>query len=293
MKLGVVYPQIELGGSPDALRAFATAAEALEYDFLCAYDHVLVGPHDRRDPPLVGGGYTEKHTFHDPLMIFSHLAATTQRLEFVPAVLVLPQRQAVLTARQAADLDLFSGGRLRLGVGTGWNYLEYQALGAEFVSRGRRLDEQIEVMRLLWSGGVQSFDGRFHQVDRMALNPPPSRQIPIWMGGRSEAAYRRAARVGDGFIFAGRPETALEAWTELAGLVSKAGREPEHFGRQLDLWARETPKEMYEFAVRWRDGGGTHLGVATMNRGLMTLSDHIVYIAEVKRLIDKEGLQSE
>jgi len=292
MKVGVVYPQIELGGSAEAVRSFAKAAEAFGYDYISAYDHVLVGPHDERDPPLVGGGYTEKHPFHDPFMMFSHLAAITPKLEFVSGVLVLPQRQAILVARQAADLDLFSGGRLRLGVGTGWNYLEYQALGMDFPTRGPRLDEQIDVMRRLWSGGVQSFNGRYHRVDRMALNPPPTRQIPIWMGGRSEIAYQRAARTGDGFIFAGRPERAREAWTRIYDLLVEAGRDPAHFGRQLDLWAQPTPMEMRDLALRWQEAGGTHVGVGTVNRGLATLAEHIAYIAEAKQLIDNEGLQT-
>jgi probable F420-dependent oxidoreductase len=225
-------------------------------------------------------------------MMFSHLAAITTRLEFVPAVLVLPQRQATLVARQAADLDLFSGGRVRLGVGTGWNYLEYRALGEDFATRGARLDEQIEVMRRLWSGELQSFEGRFHHLDRVALNPPPRRPIPIWMGGRSEVAYRRAARSGDGFIFAGRPEPAQEAWPRLSQLLTEAGRDPSSFGRELDLWARESPLQMRDFVLKWRDAGGTHVGIGTMNRGLSTIADHIAYIAEVKRLTDREGVQA-
>jgi probable F420-dependent oxidoreductase len=285
MKIGVVYPQIELGGAPAAVLAFAKAAEALGYDHLAAYDHVLGAVHEARIPPLTGP-YTDQHPFHDPFVMFAYLAGLTPRLEFVPAVLVLPQRQTSLVARQAADLDLFAGGRTRLGVGTGWNYVEYQALGEDFGTRGPRLDEQIEVLRRLWTEPSVSFEGRFHRLDRVTLNPRPTRSIPIWMGGRTDVAYRRAARSGDGFIFAGHGETAENGWARISGYLAQAGRNPAEFGRDLIVWAQTSPSAMRDIILRWRDLGGTHASVATMNCGLATLDEHIGYIAEIKRLLD-------
>jgi probable F420-dependent oxidoreductase len=286
MKVGVVYPQIELGGDPEAARAFAKAAEALGYAHLIAYDHVLGAAHDGRTPPLTGP-YTDQDPFHDPFVLFAHLAGVTARLEFAPGVLVLSQRQASLVARQAADLDLFAGGRTRLGVGTGWNYLEYQALGEDFDTRGARLDEQIEVMRRLWTQPSVSYEGRFHRLDRMTLNPRPKRSIPIWMGGRTEVAFRRAARIGDGFIFVGGADAAVEGWGRVGHHLAEAGRDPTSFGRELIVWAQKDPAAMREAVLRWRDAGGTHASLATMNCGLSGVDAHIGYITEIKALLDR------
>src|SRR5262249_49955317 len=160
---------------------------------------VLGAAHENRDPPLMA--YDENDPFHDPLVAFGYLAAITKRLELVTGVLILPQRQTALVARQAAHVDLLSGGRLFLGVGTGWNYVEYDALGHDFGSRGRRMDEQIPYLRRLWSETVISFEGEFDRIDRANLAPRPRRSIPIYCGGMVPAAYRRAARLADGFIF--------------------------------------------------------------------------------------------
>ena len=201
MKIGAVYPQTELSGDPEAVRRIAASVEALGYDYLLAYDHVLGATHDRE--PKLTGPYTERHPFHDPLVMFAHVAAIARRIELVTGVLILPQRQTVLVARQAADLDLLSGGRLRLGVGIGWNYVEYEALGQSFNTRGRREEEQIGLLRRLWTEPLVDFRGEFDRVNRAALNPRPRRAIPIWLGGFSEPAYRRGARLADGFIFIG------------------------------------------------------------------------------------------
>ena len=263
MKIGVVYPVTELGGDPESARAFARGVAEMGYEHISAYDHVVVGPHDGRDPPLRGGGYTEAHSFHDPFVLFGHLSALVP-LELATAVLVLSQRQATLVAEQAAELDLLSDGRLRLGVGTGWNYLEYQALGSEFASRRRRLDEQVEVLRRLWSGGLVNFEGEFQKLDRIALVPPPRRQIPIWFGGRSEAAYRRAARVGDGFMFVGDIERATSARARIHAEMLDVGREPGAFGCDLIVHPA-APEKARETCLRWRDAGGTHVTLSTLN----------------------------
>ena len=191
MHIGAVYPQIELRGDPAAVRAIGTGVEELGYDHLVVYDHVLGATHDHE--PKLWGPYTKKDPFHDPFVMLGYLAAVTSRIGLMTGVLILPQRQTVLVARQAADLDLLSGERLRLGVGTGWNYVEYDALGQDFSTRGKRIDEQIPYLRRLWSEPLVSFEGQFDRVDRGHVHPQPTRQIPIWVGGFSEPAFRRRA----------------------------------------------------------------------------------------------------
>ena len=187
MRCGVVYPQIELEGDPGAVKAFAQAAEDLGYDHLIMYDHVLGAEHSGREPPL-SGPYTEKDPFHEPFISFAYLAGITRRIELVSGVIILPQRQTALVAKQAADIDLFSGGRLRLGVGVGWNWVEFDALevGPQFRRRGRREENQIALMRKLWTQPVVTHSDRDHQVERAGLCPMPKRCIPIWLGGFSE-----------------------------------------------------------------------------------------------------------
>jgi probable F420-dependent oxidoreductase len=214
MKIGVAYPTTEVAGDPLAVRKFVAAAEQLGYDHLMAYDHVVKAPHEQREPKLTGP-YTEKHTFHDPFVLFGFAAAVTDQLEFVTGVLVLPQRQTALVAQQAADVDLLSRERLRLGVGIGWNHVEYHALGQDFRTRAKRIDEQIDLLRQLWTTPVVNFNGRFDQIDRAGINPRPRRQIPIWIGGHSEPAYERGDRLGDGFIFAAAGADAVESWSRV------------------------------------------------------------------------------
>src|SRR5580700_3595122 len=230
VKIGVVYPQTELGGSAEAVRRIGRAAEELGFDHLLAYDHVLGAVHKGRVPPLTGP-YTERDPFHDPLVMFAYLAGLTERLAFVTGVLILPQRQTALVARQAADVDLLSGGRLRLGVGIGWNYVEYDALGQDFHTRGAREEEQITLLRRLFTERVVDFSGRFDRVDRAALVPKPARSIPIWLGGSSDAAFERAARLADGFIFIGGDiDRSVDAWQRLRDRVDRAGRSVDDFG---------------------------------------------------------------
>ena len=173
MKLGLVYPQIELGGDPDAVRTLGRGAEALGYDYLLAYDHVVGAEHADREPPL-WGPYTENDPFHDPFVLFAYLAGMTETLEFASGVIILPQRQTVLVAKQAADLDLLSGERFRMGVGVGWNYVEYDALGQDFATRGARANEQIEFMRRLWSESLVDWTGDFDRIERVSGRLPKS-----------------------------------------------------------------------------------------------------------------------
>src|SRR3954451_10320303 len=202
MQIGVVYPQTELRGDPIAARRFGRAAEELGFDHLLAYDHVLGAVHAGRTRELTGP-YDELDPFHDPFVLFAYLAGLTERLQFATGVIVLPQRPTALVARQAADLDLLSGGRLRLGVGIGWNHVEYEALGQDFRTRGARQEEQIGLLRRLWTEPVVDFSGRFDRLDRAALVPSPERPIPIWLGASGDKAFDRASRLADGFIFLG------------------------------------------------------------------------------------------
>src|SRR3979490_114036 len=212
MQIGVVYPQTALRGDPGAVRLIGRAVEDLGFDHILAYDHVLGAVHAGRTPPLTGP-YTEHDPFHAPLVMFAYLAGITEQIRFATGILVLPQRQTALVARQAADVDLLSGGRLRLGVGVGWNHVEYQALGQDFGTRGARQEEQVALLRQLFTEPVVDLAGRLHRVGRAALVPRPARSIPIWLGGSGEAAFERAARLADGFIFfGGHPDPAVGGW---------------------------------------------------------------------------------
>lgn len=283
MQIGLIYPQTELAGDPAAARQIAQAAEALGYDYLVSYDHVLGASHDRE--PKLWGPYTEHHPFHDPLVLFAHLAAITTRLSFATGVLILPQRQTALVARQAADLDLLSDGRFTLGVGTGWNYVEYDALGQDFASRGKRLDEQIEFLRALWNEPLVSFDGTFDSADRVALNPAPRRPIPILLGGFADVALRRAARIGDGFIFADGAADAFVQRRRLQTLLAKAGRADSPFELRCNMLRDKTPVDVADRVRAWIDVGGTHAAVSTMGIGFTSVQQHIDYAAEVMRSI--------
>jgi probable F420-dependent oxidoreductase len=199
MHFGAIYPQTEYPPDPIAVRDFAQAVEELGYAYVVAYDHVLGANPDR--PGGWKGPYTHESAFLEPFVLFSHMAACTSRLGFLTGILILPQRQTVLVAKQAATLDVLCEGRLRLGVGLGWNEVEYVALGQDFHRRGRRMDEQLEVLRRLWTEPLVTFEGREHRIPDAGLNPlPRQRPIPIWFGGHDDRALRRAARFGGGWI---------------------------------------------------------------------------------------------
>jgi probable F420-dependent oxidoreductase len=286
MKVGVSYPTTEVAGDPDAVRKFVGAAEALGFTHMMAYDHVVKCAHEGREPKLTGP-YTEKHSFHDPFVLFAYAAALTGTLEFVTGVLVLPQRQTALVAQQAADVDLLSRERLRLGVGIGWNYVEYQALGQDFRTRAKRIEEQIGLLRQLWTMPIVSFEGRFDRIDRAGINPRPRRQIPVWLGGYSEPAYERAARLGDGFVFAATGAGAIEGWGRVKHHLSAAGRAEAGFGRELLAIFARNSQEAADHLKMWREAGGTHGCIASTDKGLGNHIDaHIDYLAKVKQLLD-------
>ena len=281
MELGAVYPQIELRGDPEAVRRIGLGIEAMGFDYLLAYDHVLGAVHGGRQPALTGP-YTESDPFHDPFVLFAYLAGLTTTLNFASGVIILPQRQTALVARQVADLDLLSGGRFRLGVGVGWNYVEYEALGQDFRSRGARQEEQIELLRRLWTEPIVNFSGRFDRVDRASILPLPSRQVPIWLGGFGEVAFERAARIADGFIFGGRSQDVANTWSDMIRRVAESGRDATTFGGEYLVSSRHGPADVADKLNKWRDGGGTHGAVVTMGLGLDSAEAHLDYLGQVQ-----------
>jgi probable F420-dependent oxidoreductase len=282
MQIGVVYPQTELRGDPTAVRRIGKAVEDSGFDYLLAYDHVLGAVHADRTPPLTGP-YTEHDPFHDPFVMFGYLAGITERIGFATGILILPQRQTALVARQAADVDLLSGGRLRLGVGIGWSPVEYEALGQDFHTRGAREEEQIQLLRRLFTEPIVDFSGRFDRIDRAALVPKPERSIPIWLGGYGEAAFERAARLGDGFIFFGGSDVAraVENWTWVRGRLRELGRPVEDFGAECVVRPQGGVDNLRAPVGAWRDAGGTHLSIVTMGLGLDSIDAHVDHIGSV------------
>ena len=275
MQRGIVFPQYEIGNDPAVIRDFAQAAEALGFTHLLIYDHVLGADRDR--PGGFSGPYDKDTAFHEPFVTFGFLAGQTTTIELVTAVLILPQRQAVLVAKQAAEVDILSGGRLRLGIGVGWNDVEYEALGEDFRTRGRRQEEQVELLRHLWASDTIDFAGRWHRVTRAGINPKPGRSIPVWFGGSTPALADRIARLGDGWIpIMGPTEEASAMIAAIHRRASAHGRDPGSLGIQAQAQARGgTPERWAKHAAAWRDLGATHLAIATMDAGFRNLEEHL------------------
>jgi probable F420-dependent oxidoreductase len=277
MKIGVVFPQTEYGSDPQAIRDYAQAAEGLGYSHIIAYDHVLGANPDR--PGGWRGPYTYETSFIEPFVLFSYMAGVTQTIEFAPGIIILPQRQTVLVAKQAATLDVLSGGRLRLGVGLGWNEVEYEALGENFNNRGRRLEEQVDLLRQLWTRPLVTFAGRWHTVSDAGLNPLPiQRPIPIWFGAKAEPALRRAGRLADGWMITG-VSTAEEA-RPLLDIVeqglAEAGRSRAEFGVEARLaYGSGDETDLEQQARDWEALGVSHLSLNTMYVGLETPQAHL------------------
>jgi probable F420-dependent oxidoreductase len=276
MRIGVIFPQTEIGTDPLVVRDFAQAAEELGYSHLQAYDHVVGA--DTRVRPGWNGPYDLHSLFHEPMVLFGYLAALTKSIELVTGVLILPQRQTVLVAKQAAEVDVLSAGRFRLGIGIGWNTVEYEALGENFHNRGKRSEEQIALLRALFVEESVNFVGRWEHVHAAGINPLPVQQpIPIWIGGNSEATEHRAARIGDGWfplIPAGR--RAQLAVERVRSYVTAAGRDPAQFGIEggIDL-ADGGPDEWARQVEFWRSVKTSHLRIVTMRAGFETPAAHI------------------
>ncbi|GAA1506812.1 hypothetical protein GCM10009677_44160 [Sphaerisporangium rubeum] len=274
MRIGVVFPQTELGGDAGAVRAYGQGVEELGYRHVMAYDHVVGA--DPEAHKGWSGPYDLHTTFHEPMVMFGYLAALTS-LELVTGIIILPQRQTVLVAKQAAEVDLLTGGRFRLGVGLGWNKVEYEALGEDFTTRGRRMEEQVEVLRRLWTEQAVTFDGAYHRVTAAGLAPAPvQRPVPLWFGGQSEKAYRRAGRLADGWFPQMGPGPELEeAKAVVHGAAAEAGRDPAAIGMEGRANWTGDPDAVRDLGERWRAAGATHMAVNTMKAGLRTVDDHL------------------
>lgn len=266
MKIGLVFPTCDIGSDPVAIRDYVQAAEGLGFDSLLCFDHVLGAVHAGREPPLPGP-YDETFPFHEPIVLLAWIAAFTRRIELATGVLVLSQRPAALVAKQAAELQLLSGGRLRLGVGVGWNRVESEALGARFADRGRRIDEQIEVLRRLWREPVVDFEGAYHRIDRAGILPLPPSPIPIWIGGATAAAYARAARVGDGFVFRPDDREYGEALAALRAERVRLGHDPSGFGAECSASFARGPAHWRRLFEHWQAAGGTHFSLQVTQYG--------------------------
>jgi probable F420-dependent oxidoreductase len=289
VRVGVVFPQTEIGADVGAVRAYAQRVEELGYRHVLAYDHVLgADPAVHRDWQ---GPYDLATTFHEPFVLFGYLAAITS-LELVTGIIILPQRQTALVAKQAAEVDLLTRGRFRLGIGLGWNAVEYEALGQDFSTRGRRMEEQVDLLRRLWTEPSVTFDGRFDRVTGAGLAPlPVQRPIPVWFGGQSDRAYRRIGRLADGWFPQVPPGPKLD---EARGVVERAaaeaGRDPASLGMEGRASWRGSPEKLAEHAATWRDVGASHLSVNTMGSGLATVDDHLRALetaAEILKPLDE------
>lgn len=274
MNIGVVFPQTEIGPDAGAVRAYGEAAEALGFSHVLAYDHVLgadTSVHENWQGP-----YDLHSTFHEPLVTFGFLAGITH-LGLVTGILIAPQRQTALLAKQAAEVDLLSGGRLRLGLGIGWNHVEYDALGKDFSNRGRRLEEQIILLRRLWTEESVTFEGRYERVTGAGLCPlPTQRPIPIWVGAMSEPALRRAGRLADGWFPQVVPGHGLEqAAEQVRSGAIQAGRDPASIGMEGRLDAGSSPEKLAQHVSRWQEAGATQVSINTMGAGLRGADAHI------------------
>jgi probable F420-dependent oxidoreductase len=291
VRLGISFSHPDLGGDPGFYKEFAQSAEEGGFDHLIAAEHVLGGHPDRLAGEKV---HTYDIPYHEPFVLFGFLGAITTRLELVTGILILPQRQTALVAKQAAELDLLTGGRLRLGVGVGRNWMEYEALNEEFSNRGARLAEQVEVLRRLWSEELVTYDGQWHHLDRVGLNPlGVQRPIPIWMGSYVgqivERVLRRIATMADGWFPQFPPGDELRgALDRLRGYARDAGRDPDTIGIECGMSIKEgdEPERWIERAVAFRDLGATHLRVITAGGGF---SDPAAHLAGALRWIDAVG----
>jgi probable F420-dependent oxidoreductase len=287
IQVGVVFPQTEIGSDPGAIKSYAQTAEGLGYTHILAYDHVL-GANPNR-PGGWQGPYSSKDPFHEIFQLFSFMAAVTEKIRFVTGILILPQRQTALAAKQAASLDVLSGGRLRLGVGLGWNAVEYQALGENFHNRGRRVEEQVELMRRLWTEELVTFEGKWHSIPDAGINPlPVQRPIPVWFGGNHPNVLRRIGRFGDGWLPNKlEAEDARPYWEQIKQHALEAGRDPGTIGLEPRLrYLDGNPDQWNAQITAWKTLGATHLSINTMYEGFSTPQEHIKAIRTFKENID-------
>ena len=280
VNIGVVFPQTEIGADRGAVRAYSQRAEELGFTHLLAYDHVLGA-----DPAVHhgwAGPYDVDTTFHEPFVLFGYLAGLTS-LELVTGIIILPQRQTALVAKQAAEVDLLTGGRFRLGIGLGWNPVEYEALGMDFGDRGRRIGEQVELMRRLWTERTVTFAGAHDTVTGAGLAPlPVQRPIPVWFGARSRPAFRRIGQLADGWFPQMPPDSRLEEARSIIGQAAiAAGRDPAQIAMEGRVsWGEGGAEKLVDHVSRWRAVGASHVSVNTMGAGLGSVDGHLAVLAE-------------
>jgi probable F420-dependent oxidoreductase len=286
VQIGVVFPQTEIGADRGAVRAYAERVEELGFRHVLAYDHVVGA-----DPAVHqgwSGPYNVATTFHEPFVLFGYLAAATS-LELVTGIIILPQRQTALVAKQAAEVDLLTGGKFRLGVGLGWNAVEYEALGKDFANRGARIGEQVDLMRRLWTEQTVTFTGEYETVTGAGLAPlPVQRPIPVWFGAQSPRAYERAGRLADGWFPQVPPGPRLdEARAIVEAAAAASGRDPASVGMEGRVsWSEHGAEQLAGDVGRWREAGATHLSVNTMGAGLGGVDGHLAALTAAAEALD-------
>ena len=275
MQYGAFFPTRDMPADRIQIRDWAQAAEEIGFDYIEVSDHVLGA--DREKIPGFEGPYDADDSFHETFTTIAYMAAITEKVGFASGVLILPQRQTALVAKQAAEVAILSNNRLRLGVGTGWNKIEYEALNEDFASHGARQSEQIEVMRALWSQDVVDFHGKYHRIDQAGFNPRPSQPVPLWFGGSAPALVRRCARLGDGWIpLMGPSAAAAEIIGELQRQRAELGKNWADFSILAQAqYAGGTPERWRGHAGKWQALGATHMAIATHNAGVTDVDGHL------------------
>jgi len=290
MKIGFVYPQTEFGDDPLAIRDLAQSAEELGFSYVLAYDHVIGVNPDRNGWE---GPYDFRSSFQSPFLLFSYMAGVTKELGFATGILILPQRQTALVAKQAATLDILCGGRFRLGVGVGWNKPEFTALGENFHDRGMRIEEQVQVLRALWTNPLVNYSGQWHKIPDAGINPLPFQQpIPIWFGGHADVVIKRTARLGDGWLPNYRTaEEARPALDKLDRYLEMAGRQRSEFGLEARIrFSEGNAAEWGPLLDGWREEGATHISFNTMQSGLDTPNQHLEALRVIAASLDIQSI---
>jgi probable F420-dependent oxidoreductase len=286
MRLGLIVPQQEIGPDPADVALWARTVEECGFSYINIYDHVLGA--DRSIRPDWGARYGLEDQFHEPFVLYGYLAALTT-LELVTGVIILPQRQTALVAKQAAEVDVLAGGRFRLGVGLGWNAVEYDALGESFSTRAARIEEQVGLMRRLWTETSITFEGRFDRVDHAGLLPlPVQRPIPIWFGGSTiPAVVDRIARISDGWICNTQPGPELDdALERLWAAVDAAGRQRSEVGLQVLVRVNDQLEAEHVIGTleTYERLGATHVSFDP-GRLKRTPAEHVGFVRDLARLL--------
>ena len=280
MEIGAVFPHNEIGTDPQAIKDYAQGVEELGVTHLLIYDHVLGADRDR--PGGFEGPYDKDVAFHEPFTTFAFIAAVTKKLDMITTVMILPQRQTVLVAKQAAELAILSNNRFKLGIGVGWNTVEYTGLNENFKNRGKRQEEQVELMRLLWESEVLEYKGEYHHIDKASINPRPSKSVPIWFGGGAPQLIERCADLGDGWIpLMGPNEAARKTLAAIKEKRESKGLNWDNFGVQAQAqYAGGDAERWNKHAEKWRNLGASHLAIATHNAEPTNVEGHLGRIKE-------------